>query len=73
MELIKNNSMVKKFVEEETITDEKLEDGSVIDLTIIDIGTPVSFFRRGWIDGYLKEKKLMKARSRDRVVQGSFE
>ena len=50
--------MVEKFVEEETITDVKLEDGSVIDLTINDIGTPVSFFRRGWIDGFLKETKV---------------
>ena len=44
-------------MEEETITDVKLEDGSVIDLTIIEIGTRVSFFRRGWKDGYLKETR----------------
>ena len=54
--------MVEKFVEEETITDVKLEDGSVIDLMIIDIGTPVSLVRRGWIDRYLKETKVYKSK-----------
>ena len=65
--------MVTKFVEEETIIDLKLVDRSVIDLMIIDISTPVSLVRRRWIDRYLKEKRSLKARSRDRVVQGSFE
>ena len=35
----------------------KRADRSIIDLMIIDIGTPVSLMRRGWIDGYLKETK----------------
>ena len=54
--------MVTKFVEEKTIIDLKLVDRSVIDLMIIDIGTPVSLMRRGWIDGYLKEMKVDKSK-----------
>ena len=62
MDLLKKNSMVTKFVEEETIIDLKLADRSVIDLMIIDIGTPVSLVRRGWIDRYLKETKVYKSK-----------
>ena len=51
-----------KFVEEETIIDLKLVDRSVIDLMIIDIGTPVSLVRRGWIDRYLNETKVYKSK-----------
>ena len=54
--------MGTKFVEEETIIDLKLVDRSVIDLIIIDIGTPVSLVRRGWIDRYLKETKVYKSK-----------
>ena len=40
----------------------KRADRSIIDLMIIDIGTPVSLMRRGWIDGYLKEMKVDKSK-----------
>ena len=40
----------------------KHADRSIIHLMIIDIGTPVSLMRRGWIDGYLKEIKVDKSK-----------
>ena len=40
----------------------KCADRSIIDIIIIDIGTPVSLMRRGWIDGYLKKMKVDKGK-----------
>ena len=50
----------------------KLVDGSVIDLMIIDSGTPVSLVSRGWIDRYLKEAKVDNRKVKRQSCSRSF-
>ena len=59
-EMLKGKVINGYFVEEDVIVDAKFMNARAPRMMLIDSGAPKSVVSRDWIDGYLKDMKVLK-------------